>query len=274
MDSEDLDRYLLIRIPATLEVPHSFSIGKYPVTNAQYKRFLEAPDYATESYWRGFLKFNEDCIQIKRWGSEGWDWLNDKMGKSKKPPLPAYWNDADFGISNPENPVAGITWYEANAYCNWLARHWNELAEGHANSNLHARLIRLPLDTEWTVAAGGETPSNRYPWDAPGQATTDEGEIMLRANIANRWAMIKHTTPVNAYSRGASPHGVMDMAGNVWEWQANYHDMKEGQLGLRGGSWAIDQMFARVSKHGRWLPIARDYDIGFRVVVLARETSS
>src|ERR1700752_150635 len=240
----DLDLYRLIKIPSTAEVPYLFWIDKYPVTNAQYERFLNAVDYATDSYWRGFLKFNEDSIQVGRWRNEGLDWLKQKKGKSKKPPSPEYWSNADFGIFNPDNPVVGITWYEANAYCNWLARHWNELAEGHVNSHLHPRLIRLPLDIEWTVAAGGETPSNRYPWDAPSKATTDEKEIVRRANVHESY--VGHTTPVNAYWRGVSPQGVMDMAGNVSEWQANYQNMKEGRLGLRGGSWVDYRNHARV----------------------------
>src|SRR5262249_40566035 len=74
----DLDLYRFIQIPQTSEVPYSFWIGKHPITNAQYERFVNASDYATEFYWRGFLKFNEDCIQIGRWGNEGLDWLKEK----------------------------------------------------------------------------------------------------------------------------------------------------------------------------------------------------
>ena len=165
--------------------------------------------------------------------------------------------------------MVGITWYEATAYCNWLARHWSELAESHVNSNFRLRLIRLPLDTEWTTAAGGETPSDRYPWDVTGKVTKDRKEIVRHANV--RGSNIKHTTPVNAYLRGASPHGVMDMAGNVWEWQANYENMKKGWLSLRGGSWYGIQNVARVSYRDYYyffLPPYRDNYVGFRVVAL------
>ncbi len=265
----DLDLYRFIQIPQTTEVPYSFWIGKYPVTNAQYERFLNASDYAAESYWRGFPKFTEDCIQIGRWGNEGLDWLREKMGKSGRPPLPEYWDHADFGISNPDNPVVGVTWYEANAYCNWLARHWNELAERHTNLILYPRLIRLPLDTEWTTAAGGETPPERFPWDALGKVTDNEKEIVRRANV--RESGIQHTTPVNAHLRGASPHGVMDMAGNAWEWQANYENMKEGWLGLRGGSWDDFQVIARVALRYFLHPLSRVSHLGFRVASLPRE---
>jgi len=215
----DPDLYRFIQIPATAEVPYSFYIGKYPVTNAQYERFLNAPDYSEPAIWRGFLKFNEDCIQIGRWHEEGWEWFQEEMKDpkkflDKKRVIPKYWNDQNFGISNPENPVVGITWYESNAYCNWLMRHWTEVAESKINTGLLPRLIRLPLETEWVAAAGGETPKNRFPWDAAGKVTTDIKEIMKRANISG--SSIGHTTPVNAYLRGASPYSVMDMAGNVW----------------------------------------------------------
>lgn len=266
LSSVDLDLFRFIQIPQTSEVPYSFWIGKYPITNAQYERFLNAPDYATESLWRGFLEFNEDCIQIGRWGSKGSDWLKEKMGESHKPPLPLYWEDEEFGLSNPDNPVVGVTWYEANAYCNWLARHWNELAESRANSKLRPHVIRLPLDTEWTAAAGGEILRSGYPWEARSTGLAHVAEIILRANVAE--SNIVHTTPVNAYLRGASSYGVMDMAGNVWEWQANYEDMEQGWLSLRGGSWTNDAGEACVSSRYYELPEEGQDYYGFRVIVL------
>jgi formylglycine-generating enzyme required for sulfatase activity len=269
--TQDLDLYRFIQIPATALVPYSFCIGKYPVTNAQYERFLDAPDFGDETLWRGFLKFNENCVQMGRWESEGWDWFREKS-KDIKQIVPNRWNNENFGISNPENPVVGISWYEANAYCNWLLRHWNEMAESLANTGLCPNSIRLPLETEWVTAAGGETPQNRFPWDVTGAGETDTGEIVKRANVKE--GGIGHTTPVNAYLCGASPHGVMDMGGNVWEWQANYRNLREGTLGLRGGSWDELGGSARVSVRDYFHPDLRFYDLGFRVVLfLTREAS-
>ena len=264
----DIDLYRFIQIPATPEVPYSFCIGKYPVTNAQYERFLNAPDFGDEAYWKGFLKFNEDCIQIGRWGNEGWDWFQDNSKENKRIE-PRYWINENFGISNPETPIVGISCYESNAYCNWLMRHWNEVVESKANTGLRPRLFRLPLEIEWATAAGGEIPVKRFPWDAAGKATTDKKEIIKRANVGE--SGIEHTTPVNAYLRGASPHGVMDMAGNVWEWQMNYSHMKEGRLGLRGGgSWYFNVDLFRlpgIASRGGLRPNVRCNYIGFRVVV-------
>ncbi len=260
----DLDLYRFIQIPVTEEVPYSFYIGKYPVTNAQYERFLNAPDYGDEALWKGFPKFNEDYIQIGKWGSEGWDWFQENS--KERIVMPKHWDDENFGISNPENPVVGVTWYESNAYCNWLMRHWSETVESQANAGLRPRWVRLPLETEWVTAAGGETPAGRYPWDMAGKATTDIKEIVKRANFEE--SNIKHTTPANAYLRGASPHGAMDMAGNVWEWQVNFRDKDHNVMGLRGGSWRFDEVFARVSVRSNLLPYVRNNYIGFRVLAV------
>jgi formylglycine-generating enzyme required for sulfatase activity len=263
-DDVDPDLYRFIQIPTSEEVPYSFYIGKYPVTNAQYQRFLNAPDFADKSLWTNFPKYNDDCILIGRWRTEGWDFLQERTKESGLPLKPSDWDDENFGISNPDNPVVGVSWYESNAYCNWLMKHWSRLSESRANSGLRVKQIRLPLDFEWTVVAGGDNPNGRYPWDAPGKKTTDEKEIARCANVAGN---VGHTTPVNAFLRGASPFGVMDMAGNIWEWQANYYDKDQDSLGLRGGSWYFDENYARVSFRSRDLPYGWNYNLGFRVVV-------
>ena len=140
------------------------------------------------------------------------------------------------------------------------------MPEASANSGFTPRQIRLPLDMEWTIAAGGDRPDGRYPWDKPGKATTDVNEIIKRANIYK--SKIEHTTPVNQYQEGISPYGVMDMAGNVWEWQTNYRSMKEGWLGLRGGSWDLNEGYvARVTVRKFNLSSNWSLNLGFRVIV-------
>ncbi|MGZ9223312.1 MAG: formylglycine-generating enzyme family protein, partial [Anaerolineales bacterium] len=145
---------------------------------------------------------------------------------------------------------------------------WEVLSESKANPPLKPQAIRLPLETEWATAAGGEEPAGRYAWDEVGKQTTSLKEIVRRANT-NESGMGR-TTPVNAYPLGKSPHGVMDMAGNVWEGQANYsgHDFSgEKTLGLRGGSWNLDANYAGVSFRDFSLLLLRLNLIGFRVVV-------
>ena len=179
---------------------------------------------------------------------------------------PRHWHDENFGIANPENPAVSISWYEANAYAKWLRRHWDELVESRANKGLYPHLIRLPSEIEWTEAAGGVKSAERYPWDTPRKITKDEKEITRCANVDE--SGIGHTTPVNAYLRGGSPHGVVDMAGNVWEWQANYYDGDKKSPSIRGGSWDYDCEEARVSARNGYIPRISFDNIGFRLFLL------
>ena len=160
-------------------------------------------------------------------------------------------------------------WYEANAYCKWLAKHWEGLYESYANDETAPRQIRLPLEIEWVFAAGGDRPKMRYPWDKLGKETTDRDEIVKHTNVSE--SKIGHTTPVNKYPDGCSPFGVMDMAGNVWEWQANSLETEPGGLSLRGGSWKRDLGYAQVSNRGYCPIFNRNNSLGFRVIIIPHE---
>ena len=267
---DGLDLYRFIEIPPqpNSKVDYPFWIGKYPVTNAQYERFLNAPDYANIMYWLEFPKFDEFCQPLGDWGKTGLDWLREELKRAKsKVLLPRYWGDKNLGKSNPNNPVVGITWYEACAYAEWLCQTWEKNLESKANLALNPRSLRLPLETEWVVAAGGEEPSARYPWDEAGKATTSLKEILRRANISD--SGIGHSTAVDSYPLGSSPLGVKDLAGNVWEWQVNFSDTHHDLLSLRGGSWGRNLGNARVSARSNDLPSYRWYGSGFRVVAFS-----
>ena len=271
-DGLDLFRFIEIPPQKGSKVDYPFWIGKYPVTNTQYERFLNAPDFANPLYWLEFPKFDENCKPIGNTGTTAINWLKEQFEESNsKVLIPHYWDDKDFGISNPNNPVVGISWYEANAYCEWLLQNWDSLKESKANA-LIPETIRLPLETEWVIAAGGEEPEGRYPWDKAGKETTLLKEKIRRVNIAE--SGIGHTTPVDAYPLGKSPFDVMDMIGNVSEWQANYwEDDYDAQI-LRGSTWDDDGSLARVSIREFERPYYGNEGIGFRVVVFPREASS
>jgi formylglycine-generating enzyme required for sulfatase activity len=271
----DLYRFLPIdpaRLPAPPDpTPPAFYLGQHPVTNAQYARFLQAEDFADRALWVDFPRFDEKSRPMKEtWGSQGWEWLQDALKSKDNAPdgqvvYPRYWNDPRSGIARKAVPVVGITWYEASAYCRWLGRHWAELEEGRENSGLPRVEARLPTEAEWIVAAGGDRPGERYPWDLPGQVTEDLQEILRRANV---WeSEIGHTTPVGMYPLGVSrPYGLWDMAGNVWEWQANYADKAHDVLGLRGGAWLNVCDIARLSERHWYRPnLVWDDAVGFRV---------
>ena len=154
---------------------------------------------------------------------------------------------------NDNYPVVSVTWYEAAAYC--------ELVGG-----------RLPSEAEWEKAARGVA-LNLYPW----------GDTTPNCTLANYSGCNAGPAPVGSYPNGASPYGVMDMAGNVWEWVADWFNPDyysqpgntdnpltsgyTGQKGIRGGSWGLGGNELRVSFRGSFYPDDKYNNIGFRCVI-------
>ena len=246
-----------------------FAISKYPITNIQYERFLKLENFKNKELWCDFPKFDENSqFMNETWGEEAWTWLQkelqDKDNDIQDGALaPRYWRNPRFGINRRAVPVVGISWYEASAYCKWLLQNWADLDEGKLGMQ-KPKEIRLPTEAQWAQAAGGDKDEKRYPWDKS-RATDKTEEILRRANISE--SGINRTTPVWMYPLGESVKGIMDMAGNVWEWQANYNDKDHKWLGLRGGSWSYNVVNARVAfrinlRPNDWFDL-----IGFRVVV-------
>jgi formylglycine-generating enzyme required for sulfatase activity len=178
-------------------------------------------------------------------------------------PLPHYWHDGRF--DNPSQPVVGVTWEDANAYCRWLT------TELHKAGQLPPELVvRLPLEVEWEKAAAWDPQrrvKRRYPWG-------DEWSS-ARANTADdRGAWL--TVPAGCYPDGVSSYGVHDMIGNVWEWMANeyasylgahalFHE--EGSYTLRGPSCASLPTHARCTYRSRLPASYWRYHLGFRIVI-------
>jgi formylglycine-generating enzyme required for sulfatase activity len=102
-------------------------IGKYPVTNEEFKEFIDDGGYDKKEFWT----------------REGWLWREEKAISK-----PVYWHDRKWNGSN--FPVVGISWHEAEAYANWLSKR-----TGHQ--------YRLPTEAEWEKAARG-TKGFKYPW--------------------------------------------------------------------------------------------------------------
>lgn len=244
----------------------NFAISKYPVTNVQYERFLKPENFKNRDLWINFTKYDENKKDMKEtWGTEPWDWLQKELQDEENDIqdgilLPRYWRDPRFGVNRRHAPVVGVSWYEANAYCTWLLQNWDDLEEGKQGLP-RPNWIRLPLETEWVLAAGGET-NNRF---AFGELKNVEEEISRFANTSE--SAINRTTPVWMYPQGVGPTGAMDMSGNVFEWQANFSNKSHDAMGLRGGSWLFNVVDSRVSIRIGYLPLSRDVDIGFRVAV-------
>ncbi len=153
------------------DVP-AFQIGKYPVTNAQYRLFVEAGGYADDQWW------TQTGLSERQKG--GW-----------KQPL--FWDKPDWTGNN--QPVTGVSWYEAVAFCRWI-------------SAVTGENIKLPSQPAWVRAAQGDD-GRVYPW----------GNEWDKTRCNNNDLKIKKTTPVTQFEGlGDSPFGVVDMAGNVSEW--------------------------------------------------------
>ncbi len=187
---------------------NAFYIDVYEVTNAKYKKFMEA------------------------------------NAKAKKP---RYWDDPKF--NQPNQPVVGINWKEAQSFCHWQGK-------------------RLPTEAEWEKASRGKRGIN-YPWG-------DELPDSSRLNFDNEKGK---PVAVGSYEAGKSDFGVYDLSGNVAEWVQDWHfpeyylySPKENPQGpekgqykiIRGGNWRNNADDVRLTYRNATVPKIRNNMIGFR----------
>ena len=266
----------------------AFSIARYPVTNAQWRLFLESADGYDTSDW---------------WSEEGWRWKQEVSDRT--PPL---WREQGYNGLN--QPVVGVCWYEANAFCRWMSKQL-----GYP--------VYLPSEAQWEKAARG-TDGRLYPW---GDAWDQD-----RANTKE--AELEQPVTVGTFPLGNSPYDVVDMAGQIFEWTASdwsryqqhhgagrveeldsagkiftdrtriisgyvdasdvgieptdigsvlvsdtlkHHclyldpngigsqEMMPSDITVRGGSWNVTLEFARCAARQKYPPDQRDSDLGFRL---------
>jgi formylglycine-generating enzyme required for sulfatase activity len=229
-----------------------FYIAKYQVTNRLYRRFINylQSDETDIARQLPVARFREKLFLMAQ-QIEGYsDYLDSEpelvsLFRSRR--------DDDRRFKEDDQPVVAITWYAARAYCLWLS-----LLEGGKDDR-----YRLPIETEWEWAAGGTHDDvaqkvRPYPWpEAKGDPSS---------RLANYGETVGTTTPVGSYPEGATPEGVYDMAGNVWEWMDNEYKENTSARALRGGSWFVNPGVLRCSARGYYDPADSDGVIGFRVV--------
>lgn len=187
--------FLMTEEPQTVDLPE-FRIAKYPVTNAEYHRFVVATGHRQPDHWL---------------------------------------NDGRYPAELARHPVVFVSWESAVAYAEWTG-------------------ARLPSETEWEKAARG-TDGRSYPW----------GNDFIAKNCNTSESGSDGTRPVDAHPGGASPYGVIDMAGNVWEWTATNYDKEAQWRVLKGGAWDYKGIKdTRCAFRVYFRPDFRNSAVGFR----------
>jgi formylglycine-generating enzyme required for sulfatase activity len=193
----------------------SFWIDKYPVTNAEFKKFLDGAHYHPQ---------------------DDLNFLRDWKGGS----FPAGWEN---------KPVTWISLEDARAYAAWAGK-------------------RLPHEWEWQYAAQGSD-DRTYPWGNDWNASA--------VPVPDKSRTMRGPDAVDAHPQGASPFGVMDLVGNVWQWTEEFTDTHTRAAILRGGEyyqpqgsiWYFPETY-KLNEHGKFLLTAPGLDrsggLGFRCV--------
>ena len=200
----------------------AYEISRYEITNAQYRAFVEATNRPTP---RGHN------------GEKTWE---------------------DETLNGDTQPVVGVTWFDAQAFAEWIGGS-------------------LPTEAQWERAARG-TAARTYPWG------NTLPKARQHANFARRY---NRPMPVGQFPKGESPNGIADLAGNVWEWcldeysltayQRNNGEVSRNPINLRfrdvlrarvirGGAWDVGSAFLRSGLRFKFYPLDSTHTIGFRVV--------
>ena len=211
-----------------------FLLDVYAVTNARFQHFVDAGCYE----------------ELELWPQDIWPHLIEMQDLTGHPG-PRYWRQGRHNQQLANHPVVGVSWYEANAYAQWLGQ-------------------RLPTEAEWQMAASWHIKSEadilrRFPW----------GDAMDQAKC-NTWASrAGGIMPVDAYPTGAAPNGVQQLIGNVWEWTASPFEIQDSEgravmgempmRAIRGGAFDTYFEFQATSVFRSGLiTLARTHNAGFR----------
>jgi formylglycine-generating enzyme required for sulfatase activity len=199
----------------------TYAMDVYEVTNAQFRKFIEENGYVTETYWP----------------EAGWQWVQDQKRRQ-----PSYWEDE--AVNQPNQPVVGVTWYEADAYCRWAGKE-------------------LPTESQWEKACQGDD-HRPYPWGDKPLESDDKQMTSTSEDI--------QTATVGSMPQTQSPFGIQDLAGSVLEWTAT--ERPDHGFVLRGGSGPPTSTYVGCNVSHTLLPSVTANFIGFRCRQLGADTET
>ena len=260
--------FLMGKESREIELPYGYWMGQYPVTNAQFQLFISSGAYSQKQWWT----------------KAGWEFLASREQQTL----------SQLGLEN--YPVVNISWHEALAFTRWITaecRNRNVITSQHC--------IALPSEPEWEKAARGglniparpvissladikppafnaitnEVPDRPFPW----------GTEPITTACNNSDSLTGEPSTPGCFESGASPYGIHDLCGNVWEWSRS-KGIREGytndistwaqresisgkeQRMMRGGAFFRPLFDIGCTKRQRLLPTYTRYSDGFRMVVL------
>lgn len=241
-----------------------FALAETTVTNAQFRAFVRATQYVTQAEEAGssfvfWLQLPAPLREAARRTAPGLPWWVPVEGACWQRPF----GPGSTILDRLDHPVVQVSWHDAQAYCDWAG-------------------LRLPSEAQWEFAARGGLEGARYPW---GDELVEEGRGVCqiwRGRFPDQPAEGWVPGPVAAASFAPNGHGLRQMAGNVWEWCADWFSPRyhletsaddplqakpSGRRALRGGSFLCHASYCnryRVAGRSFNTPTSAASNIGFR----------
>jgi formylglycine-generating enzyme required for sulfatase activity len=269
---------------------YGFKLSKYLVTNSDFRRFVEDDGYINFDYWKG--KYSKGWIsgdhlileeirqhwlsnvhfhhkkEIRDGEIQENKLIEESFIRTEPRQEPFYWFDKRFNQSN--QPVVGVNYWEAEAFCNWLTQKAR-----NAEVLDKAQKFCIPTEFEWERCSRPTSDDRIFPWGD----IWDENKAHVSTNLLN----MRQPAPVGVYLESWE-NGPCDMSGNVWEWTKSlFHPFEKSydhkrididsldERVVRGSSWYNNSYVAACSSRAVDRSYNLFYDVGFRVVCISED---